>query len=322
MRWLLVLLAWTGGMIAPAYAETNTEPFEWLGRIVSAAQRLNYTGTFVYQSGAHAETSRITHLVDGSGEREKLEVLDGSPREIVRDNDEVRCFLPAERTVIIDRQAARRAFPARLPPSFSGLSEYYRIRKGELGRVAGFETQTLVLEPRDQYRYGHVLWAHTETGLLLKARMVNERNEPIEQFHFTQLQIGGAIDRESLRSRFNDNAGDWQVRSARTMTSGIEDTQWDFRSQIPGFRKTEGMKRQLQEGGSPMSHYVFSDGLAAISVFIEPVTPKTANRGGTYSTGAINVYKRRVGDHAVILVGEVPIATLKTLGDGIEPKRK
>jgi sigma-E factor negative regulatory protein RseB len=318
-----VLLALAGSMFvatAPAWA---TEPTEWIGRIVSAAQRLTYSGTFVYESAGRTETSRITHVVDASGEREKLEVLDGSPREVVRTNEEVRCFLPAERMVIIDRQGSRKAFPARLPASFEELTAHYRLRKGDVGRVAGFETQLLVLEPKDNLRYGHMLWADTGSGLLLKARMVNEKNEPIEQFYFTQLQIGGAISREVLRPRFSEAAAQWHTHDAKTVEPVAEEGRWVFRSEVPGFRRTAGMKRQLQDGAPPTMHYVFSDGLAAISVFIEPLvagTPAPASR--MYSTGAVNVYKRVQGDHAVIIVGEVPPKTLRLLGDGIAPGRR
>jgi sigma-E factor negative regulatory protein RseB len=323
MKWLWVLLAAAGSAVAPAYADPAGEPIEWLGRIVSAAQRLSYSGTFVYQSGGHTETSRITHVVDAAGEREKLEVLDGSPREVVRNNDEVKCYLPAERMVIVDRQGSRKAFPARLPASFSTLAEHYRMRRGEISRVAGIESQQLILEPRDNLRYGHVFWADMATGLLLKARMVNEKNEPIEQFYFTQLQIGGNIDRDMLKPKFSGNDSQWNVHNARTMESNVEDGSWSFRNQVPGFRKTAGMKRQLQDNAPPMMHYVFTDGLAAISVFIEPLAGmQEVPRAGTYSTGAINVYKRLSGGHALILVGEVPLQTLKQLGDGIEPIRR
>ena len=322
MRWVWLLLAVAGSTIGSARAEQSAEPMEWLGRIVAAAQRLSYTGTFVYQSGGQTETSRITHLVDGSGEHEKLEVLDGSPREVVRTNEEVRCFLPAEHMVIVDRQGGRKLFPGRLPASLSNLSENYRIRDGGSSRVAGFDSRLLLIEPKDNLRYGHMLWADQGTGLLLKARMVNEKNVGIEQFYFTQLQIGGVIDQDALKSRFTAVAGDWRVNNAHTMEPTQGDGGWAFNAQVPGFKKSAGMKRQLQDSAPPIMHYVFTDGLAAISVFVEPLAGKQeVPKPGVYRTGAINVYRRIVGDQVLTLVGEVPARTLVMLGDGAEPKR-
>jgi len=322
MRWVWLLLAVAGSTIGSARAEQSTEPMEWLGRIVAAAQRLSYTGTFVYQSGGHTETSRITHVVDSSGEHEKLEVLDGSPREVVRTNEEVRCFLPAEHMVIVDRQGGRKLFPGRLPASLNSLTENYRIRAGGGARIAGFDSRLLLIEPKDKLRYGHMLWADQDSGLLLKARMVNENNVGVEQFYFTQLQIGGVIDRDTLKSKYKGASADWRVNNARTMQPAAGDDGWTFNAQVPGFKKSAGVKRQLQDNAPPIMHYVFTDGLAAISVFVEPLSGKQElPQAGTYSTGAINVYKRIVGDHALTLVGEVPARTLKALGDGVEPRR-
>src|SRR4051812_13370989 len=164
----------------------------WLNRIYLASQRLSYTGTFVYQHGGHTETSRITRLVEGSGARERLEALDGVPREIVRTGDEVVCYLPASQTVKVDRQPGGRSLPVIIGEGATGAAELaasYGIRKGEVERVAGHDAQVLILEPKDTLRYGHRLWADAATGMLLKAKTYNEHREVMEQFAFTQVQI-------------------------------------------------------------------------------------------------------------------------------------
>lgn len=322
MKLLWVLLVVVSGTVGAAPAVQRDDAFEWLARIVGASQRLSYVGTFVYQSGSQTETSRITHVVDSSGEREKIEALDGSPREVVRTNDEIKCFLPAEQRVIVDRLANRKLFPARLPASLSGLAENYDVRLGGVARVAGLDSRLVIIDPKDNLRYGHLLWADRDSGLLLKARMVNEKNEGVEQFYFTQLQIGGVIDRDALKSRYGAASADWRVSNGRVIETAMRDDAWVFSVQVPGFKRSAGVKRQLQDDAAPMMHYVFSDGLAAISVFVEPMVDKQESRkAGTYGAGAINVYKRIVGDHVVTLVGEVPARALKALGDGIEPRR-
>ena len=198
-RWVLalgVLLAsWGVG------AEVPSDPLTWLGRIAAAGQRLNYSGTFTYQSGNRSETSRIVHVRDSGGEFERLETLDGSPREVIRNNGEVRCVLPAQKTVIIDQAGSRRAFPSRLAEAWMNLSESYRIRRGELSRVAGLEAQQIILEPKDDLRYGYLLWADVQSGLLLKSRMVSERGETIEQFAFNEVKGVGSSSRSGTRTR-------------------------------------------------------------------------------------------------------------------------
>jgi sigma-E factor negative regulatory protein RseB len=317
------LFAFACCLPALAYADTSMDASALLARVANAARKLSYTGTFVYQSGTHTETSRITHIVDGRGEREKLEVLDGSPREVIRTNDEVRCFLPEQRLVIVERPSVRRAFPGRLPLTLAAIADSYQIRKGDVSRVADRESQLLILEPRDSLRYGHLLWADVSSGLLLKARMVDQKDEPIEQFYFTSVQIGGAIDKESVKPKSARKAADWHVHDAKTVEADIGNSEWQFKVQPAGFKQSAGMWRQLRPGAPDVMHVVFSDGLAAMSVFIEPLSALSEPpRQGIFSTGAINVYKRVQGDHLLTILGEVPPQTLKMLGDGVEARSK
>jgi sigma-E factor negative regulatory protein RseB len=160
------------------------------------------------------------------------------------------------------------------------------------------------------------------TGLLLKARMVNERNETIEQFAFTQLQIGGHIHPERLKASLAGKAGDWRVHDAKAVAASLDDSGWVFRNEVPGFKKSAGMRRQLPSAPDVL-HFVFSDGLAAVSVFVEPLAAgQTRPEEGMFASGAINIYKRVVGDHLLVVLGEVPPLTLKRIGDGAEPRRR
>lgn len=302
----------------PALAEAPGDPLSWMARIASAGQRLNYVGTFMYQSGTHVETSRIAHRVDGGVEYERLEALDGSPREVIRRGMEVRCMLPDQKLVIIDEAAGRRAFPARIPASPVGLAESYRIRKGEVVRVAGMEAQALILEPRDDLRYGHTLWAEVQSGLLLKARTVDEQGQLVEQFAFSDVRIGGEIGDELLAPRFQ-NVDDWRFVNARGSDLARADSGWAVAEEVPGYTLTSVMRRPLGPERGQAVHMVFSDGLASVSVFIEPVADGASIGLGPLASGAINVYKRSLDGHLITVLGEVPERAVKRIGDAIRP---
>lgn len=320
MRRWVASLAVFGFVALPAGADSGQEAQVWLSRVANAARSLNFTGTFVYQSGNRTETSRITHAVDAGVEREKIEVLDGSPREIIRVNDEVRCFLADIRTVIVEKYAERARFPGRLPVSLAELAENYRVAKGEVSRVADRESQLLILEARDKLRYGYLLWADQATGLLLKARTVDGRGESLEQFYFTSVSIGGVIERGALRSRLERKAAEWKVHDARATEENPDETKWVFRTTVRGFRPSPGLRRKGDQGGDVM-HYVFSDGLASISVFIERLGASHAGpEPRSMSAGAVNVYQRVSAGHLVTVLGEVPHQSLVVLGDGVEPR--
>lgn len=305
---------------ALAQAAQQQDGLYWLGRVVSAIREQSYSGTFVYRNGAQTESSRITHLVENGREYERLEVLDGSPREVIRSNDEIKCYLPESRTLIIEKRARQSSFPVMLPTSLAGLTEYYSIRKGGIERVAERDSQTIRLEPKDDQRYGHQFWVDLDSGLPLKAGTLNEYGETVETFAFTQLKVGAVFDRDAFKSRFDARSAGWRVLNIQTTGArGMEDA-WSFKVQVPGFRKLAGMKRRGDTGDADGTHVVFSDGLAAISVFIETLPAHV--EPGLSALGAVNVYQRVLGNHLIVVMGEVPRATLKKFGDGIEPRRR
>ena len=304
--------------ISAAIAQTDTSAMQWLQRIYAASEKLSYSGTFVYQQGLRGETSSIVHVVDSSGPRERLETLDGVPREIVRTGDEVVCYLPASNTVKIDKQPGRRPFPAILSEQLKDVSENYTITKGEVERVAGYSCQVLTLEPKDRMRYGHRLWAELASGMLLRARTFNEKNEMLEQFGFTQIKIGGNIGRDQLKPRYSRESKGWRIEDSGATRANLAENGWTIRSKPPGFRTVAELMRTVGGTGG-VGHIVLSDGLAAISVFIEPASNKRpAPHAGLARQGAINVYTRPVGNYWVTVVGEAPAESVKYVANAVE----
>lgn len=290
-----------------------------LQRIAQGSRQLTYSGTFVYRSGGRVDTSHIAHSVVNGIELERIEALDGSPREVTRAGSEVKCFLPEEKLVIIENRSSQRRFPALLPAGLGSLPEFYDIRGGEQGRVAGVTSRAVFLQPRDDLRYGHEFWMDVASGLLLKANLLGARGETLESFAFTQVKIGGPLEHEALKARFDSE----RVRVQQVWATELkaEDMGWVFRSMLPGFRRVATMKRQTAPENPESLHVVFSDGVASISVFIEP--GGSAGEAEAVSTvGPVNVYRRQMGEHRVLVMGEVPALAVRRLGDGIEQRRK
>ncbi|MDO8959952.1 MAG: MucB/RseB C-terminal domain-containing protein [Rhodocyclaceae bacterium] len=329
------LLAWLGLAASllgpPALAQTalgQQEALQWLQRVAGAAQTLSYSGTFVYRNGSQSETSRVVHVVSAGNLQEKLEVLDGSPREIIRRNDEVKCYLPESRLVIIEQRSARRAFPALLPASLAGLGEHYVIRQGGRARIADYDSQIVRLEPRDAWRHGRQFWVERKSGLLLKADLFDERGEVLESLAFTELRIGEPASPDALKSNFADIASakePWQVRQSKTRDLR-DDAQWLFRAELPGFRRQAAMRRGIEQSAGKdaqeVLHWVYSDGLAAVSVFINPLSSQADPVDpSVHSLGAISVVKRVIQGHQIVVMGDVPPAAVKRFIEGIEVRK-
>jgi len=318
MRLPLALPLLLGASVA--LAQSDPDALGWLQRIYTATQKLSYTGTFVYQRGNQVETSRITRIVDSKGPHERLETLDGVPREIIRDRDEVVCYLPGTMTIKIDKQVGGIEYPSIFPGHIGELAAHYYVRKGDVERVAGFDSRVVMLEPKDKLRYGHKLWADLASGMLVKAKTLNANKLALEQFAFTELRIGGNIDRGSVRSRFKEKGHDWHVENAHVAESNLARAGWTIRSAPPGFRKITEMTRTL--GGIPgVGHIVFSDGLAAVSVFIEPAGSGDVRTPGPAHQGIINVYTRQLGDHWITVLGETPAESVKLIANAVEYRK-
>lgn len=293
----------------------------WLKKIQNSAQQLNYTGTFVYQQGNEMRTSRITHVQDGKGELEKLEILDGQPREYIRKGDEVICYVPEAKTLLIEKRIANDAFPAMLGADGEDLAQYYHIRNAEAGRIAGREAQAVVLVPKDNLRYGYKLWADKVSGLLLRAQTLDDKGATIEQIAFTQILIGDA-DRSAVKPSFPNTDG-WRIEN--TLTSPVTLSGWTVKALPPGFRKMREVKRivsDISAGGRAVrrevAQIVFSDGLAAISVFVEPGSESRTE--GSMQQGAVNIVGKRQGDYWLTIVGEIPPAAIRQVANSIEFK--
>lgn len=113
-----------------------------------------------------------------------------------------------------------------------------------------------------------------------------------------------------------------QVRVQQVRTTELKaDMDWQFRTMLPGFRKVASMKRQATPEGPESLHVVFSDGLASISVFIEPGGP-AGEAESVARVGPVNVYRRQLGEHRVVVMGEVPALAVRRLGDGVERRRR
>jgi sigma-E factor negative regulatory protein RseB len=289
-----------------------------LRKIYQATEKLSYSGTFVYQQGDRTETSRINRVTGPGGDIERVEVLDGMPREIVRTRDTVRCYLPESQTVKVERRIDQRAFPGLLPEQITELTRNYTVTRGEPLRIAGYDCVAVVLTPKDDLRYGYKLWADVGSGMLLKARTFNRKGETVEQFTFAQLSIGN-VPRDRVRTRHA--AQSWRVEDAAIAPANLGRAGWSLGAELPGFRKVTEVTRTLGEA-RPVGQMVYSDGMAAVSVFIEPMAGRSdAVRPGPSSLGAFHIYTREVANHIVTVVGEAPAASVRRIADQVEYRR-
>lgn len=297
-----------------AHAE---DAVSWLMRAASAARDTNYIGTIVYQIGPRVESSRIAHLNDGGRQFEKLTNLDGPARELIRTRGEVRCYYPDAKLVRVEPRTFRNVFPALSGAQRHTLTQYYDFRVVGDDRVSGRPAQVVVFKPRDGLRYGHRFWSDAATGLLLKARVVNEAGQGVEQFAFSDIKLDVPVDRSLVEPSWPETPPDWKVIGGAAGDLAVEETGWVVTHLPPGFSKIMEGYRKLHGRRDPVAHLVYTDGLVSVSVFVEPVDSAHIPAGFVHQ-GGLNVYSVRRGDHLVTVMGETPGATVRQIANSVE----
>jgi sigma-E factor negative regulatory protein RseB len=298
---------------APVQQSANSK---LLSQIQQAAHTLNYAGVFAYQQGGAIESSRIVHVFDGQNEIEKLELLDGPPREYLRRNDDVQCLIPEQKTVLLEKQRGDR-FPALLLASAQSIDANYSVRPlAQPMRVAGRTCQLIDIVPRDAMRYGYRLCVDIESKLLLKAQTLNDAGSVVEQVAFTQISIGSAIPDSMLQASWP--TADWAVLEPVQKTVDLKALGW--RIEAPAGYLATSQIQQLFAENKLVHQMVLSDGLATISIFIEPYLNERSDYKphGAAQVGSVNLYGVKIANFWLTVLGEVPASTLEKFAQSIQ----
>ena len=300
------------------------EAASWLNRIHTAARQQSYEGTFVYQRGSMVQSSRITHYAErGGGEFEEIESLDGKLIKMLRHNDDVYTFIPGRKLCVVEKRQNKDSFPALLSASVDDVLSVYEPEMLGIDRVAGIDSQVIELHPKDHYRFAYKLWADQKTGLLLRAQTLDDTGRILEQIAFSQVRVGVPADKNMIAAGIR-NTANWHIVRPPLQPVDMEAEGWRLEPGVPGFRKIRELRRLMaaRDPDHPpikVDQVVFSDGLSAISVFVEPVN-KSDRKEGVASSGATHILLKRSGDFWITLLGEVPLATLEQVASAIKYK--
>lgn len=313
LRALLALLV----VAASAAQAADREAREWLERMSESLATRNYEGRFFHLRDSRSETMRIIHRVDKGKVTERLVSLDGSGREIIRNEDEVICYLPDRRTVLVEKRTDESTLLAAVPSYNEQLEQHYNIERGASTKALGRRTQLILVQPRDQFRYGYRLWLDHETAMPLKSQLCDREGNVIEQILFAELHFRERISADALKPAVTGEGYRWLRQDAREVQMADSNMGWNVIHLPAGFRLTTWRVQVIAGSSAPVRHLVYSDGLASVSVFIEPRTPQTEAMRGLAKVGAAFAYSRKIDDHQVTAVGEVPAATVEAIATGV-----
>lgn len=306
-RFAVTLFAVLGATVGLAAFD---EPNQWLSRMTQAVETTSYEGTVIRISNGTAEALKVVHTIRDGVVREKLVSQEGDGREIIRNGNEVHCILPDSQSVLVEEWNDQSTLFSTLPSSDIRFGSEYDVAIVREDRVAGHKTILIAIRPHDEYRFGHRVWLDIGTAFPLQTQLIDEDGQALEQVKFADITLNGVINASDLAPSFSTDNFTWYDRPQRSVTP-ISDPKWATDDLPPGFRALETHTEELPSGEGPVTHILFSDGLANVSVFI------AAHDGSEFAArskvGASNSYSLVVDDYRVTVVGEVPAVTVERM---------
>jgi len=295
---------------APASAQEPAQDARaWLERMSEALATRNYDGLFTHSTPGQAESMRIVHRVEKGRSYERLVSLDGSGREVVRTRDEVHAYLPDRKVVLVEPRRDDGSLLSALPTPGPTLDNYYDLSWRQGKKLLGRDIVIIDVRPKDRYRYGYRLWLDEETAMPVRSVVGDEAGRQIEQILFTRLEMKDRISAKDVEPTVDANGFQW-VRTDRKLAAmpqlpannGLRPLRVP-----PGFRLVASRLQVMPGSPMPAQHLIFSDGIAAISVFIEPGPPTDGQRPPEASQmGSAKAYSTSVHGNVVKAIGDVP----------------
>ena len=316
---------WTVFALPAARGDT---PREWLDDMNRAFSELSYDGIFSYFSGQDLASLRVIHMVVDGEQRERLVHLNGAPREIVRRGDQVACIvMPGDALLELEESIPSGPFARAFVRRYDRISENYGLSFFGEDRVADRTAVRLAVTPRDDDRYGYRLWLDKQTRMLLRSELIDGDGRRLEIFQFNQVRFDDAVDPAELEPEGKDGSLVSHLTLATKQPEPVagEDIAWQVGWLPDGFSMAAADIRRAPSSLKSIDTMMFSDGLAAFSVFVEDMPDSGAasmvSRNGATVAVTHMVSGERQESYLVTLVGEIPTRTAKRIARSVLPRR-
>lgn len=310
--------------LSASSACADESPRQWLDDMNQAFRELSYDGIFSYFSGQDLASLRVVHMVVGGQQRERLVHLNGAPREIIRKGDEVSCIvMPGDALLELEESIPSGPFARAFVRRYDRISENYGLSFFGEDRVADRTAVRLAVTPRDDNRFGYRLWLDKKTRLLLRSELVDGDGQRLEIFQFNQVRFGDDVDPAMLEPDGKDGSLVSHLTLATKSPEPVtqKDLTWETGWLPDGFRMAAADIRRAPSSLKAVHTMMYSDGLAAFSVFIEDMPDNGAasmvSRNGATVAVTQMIKGRNDRPFLVTLVGEIPTPTAQRIARSV-----
>lgn len=298
---------------------------DWLRRMHEASKNRAYIGTYVVSSGGQMQSAKIWHVCEGGQQTERVETLTGAPRSTFRHNEKMVTFMPEQKLVRQEKREALSSFPEIVQSADHRISDFYKLKLEGSERIAGVEADIAVLQPKDATRFGYRVWTEQKRGLVVKLQTLDADGRVLEQAAFSELLMDAPVKMDKLLQMMGKVEG-YRVEQPALLKTTASAEGWRLPAPVAGFKPMSCYKRPASAAAGVAAaedsmQWVFSDGLASVSLFVESYDRQRHSKESGMSMGATHTLTRQIGNYWLTAMGEVPMATLKQFASGLERKK-
>lgn len=291
----------------------------WLDRMSHAFKEQSYQGVLIYGDARRWETMAVSHAVHDETEYEKLVHLTGEPREVIRRGHAISCTHPGDHAVRLGGTASN---PLALDAwrKLGDIEGWYRLSLAGQDRIAGRAAKIVRVIPKDQHRFGYDLWLDEKTALLLRSDLVRHDGTVLERLQFAQIDtdVNPPIDDFEPQQAHHHVA-----KHLDESVAGAVDT--DVATWLPawlpsGFAQVNS-ERSSDEAKAHIATVMYTDGLAAVSVFVDQINLDSGalQRQWGATSAVVRTLVVQGTPYRITVVGEVPMVTAQRIAHSVHP---
>lgn len=298
----VIILICLASLSSPIFADDDA--FNLLNKMTQSLSQMNYKGTLVHVKNNDVITLKVSHTIEAGEEVERVERLnkDGTP---------------------YSRKVTNYSL-SKIPKFNKKMQAVYSFDLGTTKKIAARPCQLVVARPKDRMRYLQKFCVDTETSLLLDYTIIDKSHKPIEQFMFTNVEVLEDVSAQVISSSVpmlpsnslrSDTVSESVFFGEEIKTD--EKIKWKLTETPTGFSLRKApMMQQAQDEEMATEHYILSDGLSSVSIFMSKQVPNSKQT--STRSGALNVVTYYKNNFAVTLVGAVPKETLKNIFNNLQ----
>ncbi|GAA2602945.1 sigma-E factor regulatory protein RseB domain-containing protein [Actinomadura fulvescens] len=282
---LALAAALAGDAFAARRVRSDPEALRLLRTAAEAARQVPYEGMqFLTTWGAEgAKTSLVkvahtpgegTYFAPGTAPRGTTPPM---PRTVTPGS---ATFTAAGRTFHPDASAIRGALTGFTMEMLALLTRNYSVVRAADADVCGRRARVIEARRPDGTAAGR-FWLDTETGLMLHRELIDDTGQAVTVTGFREVRISSPGAAERVQMYGGRSLGEstpelpaaaaalpWQGVTAGEV-SALRDRGWRVPQELPDRLALHDVRRSAPKPGDSTVHLSYSDGLAAVSVFVQ-----------------------------------------------------